>query len=248
MICCTVSRAPRSPRWISSKQRRAYSENRLNDTLSHALHPRYSDAMTNTVYKNDLPDGLDLGPIVAIDCETMGLHPHRDRLCVVQLSGGDGHAHLVQVAKGQTEAPNLCRLLTDPDVLKLFHFGRFDIAAMQNAFGAVTAPVYCTKIASRLVRTFTDRHGLAKLLQELLQIDISKQQQSSDWGASTLTTAQIDYAASDVLYLHKLREKLNEMLVREDRMEVAQACFDFLPMRANLDLIGWPETDIFAHA
>jgi ribonuclease D len=204
--------------------------------------------MTNTVYKNDLPDGLDLGPIVAIDCETMGLHPHRDRLCVVQLSGGDGHAHLVQVAKGQTEAPNLCRLLTDPDVLKLFHFGRFDIAAMQNAFGAVTAPVYCTKIASRLVRTFTDRHGLAKLLQELLQIDISKQQQSSDWGASTLTTAQIDYAASDVLYLHKLREKLNEMLVREDRMEVAQACFDFLPMRANLDLIGWPETDIFAHA
>ncbi len=204
--------------------------------------------MTNTVYKNDLPDGLDLGPIVAIDCETMGLHPHRDRLCVVQLSGGDGHAHLVQVAKGQTEAPNLCRLLTDPDVLKLFHFGRFDIAAMQNAFGAVTAPVYCTKIASRLVRTFTDRHGLAKLLQELLQIDISKQQQSSDWGAGTLTTAQIDYAASDVLYLHKLREKLNEMLVREDRMEVAQACFDFLPMRANLDLIGWPETDIFAHA
>jgi len=204
--------------------------------------------MTNTVYKNDLPDGLDLGPIVAIDCETMGLHPHRDRLCVVQLSGGDGNAHLVQVAKGQTEAPNLCRLLTDPDVLKLFHFGRFDIAAMQNAFSAVTAPVYCTKIASRLVRTFTDRHGLAKLLQELLQIDISKQQQSSDWGAGTLTTAQIDYAASDVLYLHKLREKLNEMLVREDRMEVAQACFDFLPMRANLDLIGWPETDIFAHA
>ena len=204
--------------------------------------------MTNTVYKNDLPDGLDLGPIVAIDCETMGLHPHRDRLCVVLLSGGDGNAHLVQVAKGQTEAPNLCRLLTDPDVLKLFHFGRFDIAAMQNAFSAVTAPVYCTKIASRLVRTFTDRHGLAKLLQELLQIDISKQQQSSDWGAGTLTTAQIDYAASDVLYLHKLREKLNEMLVREDRMEVAQACFDFLPMRANLDLIGWPETDIFAHA
>lgn len=204
--------------------------------------------MTNTVYKNDLPDGLDLGPVVAIDCETMGLHPHRDRLCVVQLSGGDGHAHLLQVAKGQTEAPNLCRLLTDPDVLKLFHFGRFDIAAMQNAFGAVTAPVYCTKIASRLIRTYTDRHGLAKLLQELLQIDVSKQQQSSDWGADTLTQAQIDYAASDVLYLHKLRAKLNEMLLREDRMEVAQACFDFLPMRANLDLIGWPDTDIFAHA
>ena len=204
--------------------------------------------MTNTVYKNDLPDDLDLGPVVAIDCETMGLHPHRDRLCVVQISSGDGNAHLIQVAKGQTEAPNLCRLLTDPNVLKLFHFGRFDIAAMQNAFGAVTAPVYCTKIASRLIRTYTDRHGLAKLLQELLQIDISKQQQSSDWGADTLTQAQIDYAASDVLYLHKLREKLNEMLVREGRMDVAQACFDFLPMRANLDLIGWPETDIFAHA
>jgi ribonuclease D len=204
--------------------------------------------MTNTVYENDLPDGLDLGPVVAIDCETMGLHPHRDRLCVVQLSGGDGHAHLVQVAKGQTEAPNLCKLLEDPDVLKLFHFGRFDIAAMLNAFGAVTAPVYCTKIASRLIRTYTDRHGLAKLLQELLQIDISKQQQSSDWGADTLTKAQIDYAASDVLYLHQLREKLNEMLVREGRMEMAQACYDFLPMRAKLDLAGWPDTDIFAHA
>jgi ribonuclease D len=205
-------------------------------------------AMTNFLYQNDLPADLDLGPMVAIDCETMGLHPHRDRLCVIQLSGGDGNAHLVQVAKGQTEAPNLCRLLEDPDVLKLFHFGRFDIAAMLNAFGAVTAPVYCTKIASRLVRTYTDRHGLAKLLQELLGIDISKQQQSSDWGAETLTSAQIDYAASDVLYLHQLREKLNGMLVREGRMEIAQACFDFLPMRARLDLDGWPETDIFAHA
>ena len=205
-------------------------------------------AMTNFLYQNDLPADLDLGPMVAIDCETMGLHPHRDRLCVIQLSGGDGNAHLVQVAKGQTEAPNLCRLLEDPDVLKLFHFGRFDIAAMLNAFGAVTAPVYCTKIASRLVRTYTDRHSLAKLLQELLGIDISKQQQSSDWGAETLTSAQIDYAASDVLYLHQLREKLNGMLVREGRMEIAQACFDFLPMRARLDLDGWPETDIFAHA
>lgn len=203
--------------------------------------------MTNTVYQNDLPDGLDLGPIVAIDCETMGLHPHRDRLCVVQLSGGDGHAHLVQIAKGQTEAPNLCALLEDPEVLKLFHFGRFDIAAMQNAFGAKTAPVYCTKIASRLVRTFTDRHGLAKLCQELLGTDISKQQQSSDWGAAQLTQAQIDYAASDVLYLHQLRDKLNAMLIREDRMDIAQACFDFLPMRAQLDLAGWPDTDIFAH-
>jgi ribonuclease D len=204
--------------------------------------------MTNTVYQNDLPDSLDLGQMVAIDCETMGLHPHRDRLCVVQLSGGDGHGHLVQIAKGQTEAPNLCRLLEDPNVLKLFHFGRFDIAAMLNAFGAVTAPVYCTKIASRLVRTYTDRHGLAKLLSELLSIDISKQQQSSDWGAPDLTKAQVDYAASDVLYLHQLRDVLNGMLEREGRMEMAQACFDFLPMRAQLDLAGWPETDIFAHA
>ncbi|MEH6645539.1 ribonuclease D [Sulfitobacter sp.] len=204
--------------------------------------------MTNKVYQNDLPDGLELGPVVAIDCETMGLHPHRDRLCVVQLSGGDGHAHLIQIARGQTEAPNLCRLLADPDVLKLFHFGRFDIAAMLNAFGTVAAPVYCTKIASRLVRTYTDRHGLAKLLQELLSVDISKQQQSSDWGAPTLTKAQIDYAASDVLYLHRLRDVLNGMLEREGRMEMAQACYDFLPMRAQLDLAGWPDTDIFAHA
>lgn len=204
--------------------------------------------MTNYLYQNDLPDDLDLGNEVAIDCETMGLHPHRDRLCVVQLSGGDGNAHLVQIARGQTEAPNLCRLIEDPQVLKLFHFGRFDIAAMLNTFGATTSPVYCTKIASRLVRTFTDRHGLAKLLQELLNIDISKQQQSSDWGSAELTQAQIDYAASDVLYLHHLRDKLNEMLVREGRMEMAQACFDFLPMRAKLDLEGWPETDIFAHA
>lgn len=204
--------------------------------------------MTNHLHISDLPDDLNLGPFVAIDCETMGLHPHRDRLCVVQLSSGDGDAHIVQIQQGQTEAPNLCKLLTDPDVLKLFHFGRFDIAAMQNAFGAVTAPVYCTKIASRLVRTYTDRHGLKNLLQELLDIDISKQQQSSDWGAETLTKAQVDYAASDVLYLHKLREVLNERLIREGRMEIAQACFDFLPIRANLDLVGWPDIDIFAHA
>ncbi|MGJ8596869.1 ribonuclease D [Sulfitobacter sp.] len=204
--------------------------------------------MTNKVYLNDLPDGLDLGPEVAIDCETMGLHPHRDRLCLVQLSSGDGHAHLVQIERGQTEAPNLCRLLADPNVLKLFHYGLFDIAAMLNAFGVLTAPVYCTKIASRLIRTYTDRHGLAKLLQELLSVDISKQQQSSDWGAPKLTKAQIDYAASDVLYLHKLRDALNVMLVREGRMETAQACYDFLPMRAKLDLDGWPDTDIFAHS
>ena len=204
--------------------------------------------MTNHLYQNDLPDGLDLGPIVAIDCETMGLHPHRDRLCVVQLSSGDGHAHLVQVAQGQTEAPNLCAMLTNPDVLKLFHFGRFDIAVLQHTFGALTAPVYCTKIASRLVRTYTDRHGLKNLLQELLNQDISKQQQSSDWGADALTKAQIEYAASDVLYLHKLRDKLEIMLAREGRDELAQACFRFLPTRALLDLEGWPETDIFAHA
>ncbi|WP_370232833.1 ribonuclease D [Salipiger bermudensis] len=204
--------------------------------------------MANHLYKGDLPDGLDLGPVVAVDCETMGLEPHRDRLCVVQLSGGDGNAHLVQVAKGQTEAPNLCRLLRDESVLKLFHYGRFDIAAMYKAFGALAAPVYCTKIASRMVRTYTDRHGLKTLTQELLSVDISKQQQSSDWGAETLTEAQRDYAASDVLHLHTLREALDAMLAREGRSALAQSCFDFLPTRALLDLEGWPGTDIFAHS
>ncbi len=203
--------------------------------------------MANHLYKSDLPDGLDLGPVVAIDCETMGLNPHRDRLCVVQLSGGDGDAHIVQVMHGQTSAPNLERLLTDASVLKLFHFGRFDIAAMFNAFGALAAPVYCTKIASKLIRTYTDRHGLKFLLQELLGVDISKQQQSSDWGASDLTEAQLDYAASDVLYLHQLRTELDARLAREGRTELAESCFDFLPTRARLDLAGWPETDIFAH-
>ena len=204
--------------------------------------------MKNYVYRGDLPDDLDLGPTVAIDCETMGLNPKRDRLCVVQLSSGDGNAHLVQVAKGQSSAPNLCRMLEDPNVLKLFHFGRFDIAAMLETFGALTAPVYCTKIASRLVRTYTDRHGLKNLLQELLSVDISKQQQSSDWGSKKLSKAQIEYAASDVLYLHRLRDSLNQMMIREDRMEVAQSCFDFLPTRAKLDLAGWPDNDIFAHS
>ena len=203
--------------------------------------------MANHLYQGDLPDDLDLGPIVAIDCETMGLNPHRDRLCLIQMSSGDGHTHLVQIAKGQTSAPNLSRMLEDPEVLKLFHFGRFDIAAMYNAFGALTAPVYCTKIASKIVRTYTDRHGLKNLLQELLGIDISKHQQSSDWGAETLTDAQLEYAASDVLYLHRLRDVLNERLAREGRTEMAQACFDFLPTRAKLDLAGWPEIDIFAH-
>jgi ribonuclease D len=205
------------------------------------------DIVAIHLYQNDLPDGLHLGPIVAIDCETMGLNPHRDRLCVVQLSSGDGDAHLVQVEKGQTEAPNLARMLRDPEVLKLFHFGRFDIAVMYHAFGALAAPVYCTKIASKLVRTFTDRHGLKYLLQELVEVDISKQQQTSDWGAATLTEAQKAYAASDVLYLHKLKTALDAMLVREGRTEMAQACFDFLPTRAKLDLAGWPEIDIFAH-
>ena len=204
--------------------------------------------MKNYVYRGDLPDDLDLGPTVAIDCETMGLNPKRDRLCVVQLSSGDGNAHLVQVAKGQSSAPNLCRMLDDPNVLNLFHFGRFDIAAMFETFGALTAPVYCTKIASRLVRTYTDRHGLKNLLQELLSVDISKQQQSSDWGSKKLSKAQIEYAASDVLYLHRLRDSLNQMMIREDRMEVAQSCFDFLPTRAKLDLAGWPDNDIFAHS
>ncbi len=203
--------------------------------------------MANHLYQNDLPDGLDLGPVVAIDCETMGLNPHRDRLCLVQMSGGDGNAHLVQISQDQTEAPNLTRMLSDPNVLKLFHFGRFDIAVLLHRFGVLTTPVYCTKIASKLVRTYTDRHGLKNLLQELLGIDISKQQQSSDWGAENLTDAQIEYAASDVLYLHRLKQELDTRLAREGRSDVAQACFDFLPHRARLDLLGWPETDIFSH-
>lgn len=204
--------------------------------------------MTIHLYRNDLPDGLDLGPVVAIDTETMGLDPRRDRLCLVQLSAGDGHAHLVQIERGQTTAPNLQRLLADPAVLKLFHFGRFDIAAMQNAFGTVTAPVWCTKIASRLVRTFTDRHGLKYLLAELVGVDVSKQQQTSDWGAADLTEAQKEYAASDVLYLHRLKDELEKRLIREGRMDLAQRLFDFLPTRAELDLLGWDEPlDIYHH-
>jgi ribonuclease D len=203
--------------------------------------------VANHLYQNDLPDGLDLGPIVAVDCETMGLNPQRDRLCLVQMSGGDGDCHMVQVGIGQTDAPNLCAMLTDPQVLKLFHFGRFDIAALFHTFGALAAPVYCTKIASKLVRTYTDRHGLRNLLHELVGVDISKYQQQSDWGALDLTEAQLNYAASDVLHLHQLKAALDARLNREDRAEIAQACFDFLPTRARLDLAGWPETDIFAH-
>ena len=203
--------------------------------------------MTNFLHLSDLPDGLDFGSIVAIDTETMGLNPHRDRLCLVQLSAGNGDTHLVQIVRGQTSAPNLERLLTNPEVLKLFHFGRFDIAALKAAFGVLTAPVYCTKIASKLIRTFTDRHGLKYLVQDLLGIDISKQQQMSDWGAETLTEAQLSYSASDVLYLHQLKRELDVRLAREGRTQLAQACFDFLPVRATLDLTGWPEVDIFAH-
>ena len=185
---------------------------------------------------------------IAIDTETLGLVPRRDRLCVVQMSPGDGTADVIQIARGQTEAPNLCRMLTDAKVLKLFHFGRFDVAALENAFGVVTSPVWCTKIASKLVRTYTDRHGLKYLLSELVGVDISKQQQTSDWGAADLSDAQLEYAASDVLYLHKLKDVLEERLRRENRMGLAQACFDFLPARAHLDLLGWgDEKDIFHH-
>jgi ribonuclease D len=199
-------------------------------------------------YVTDLPDGLDLGRVVAIDTETMGLDPRRDRLCVVQLSAGDGNAHLVQILRGQTRAPNLERLLTDPGTLKLFHFGRFDIAALKNAFGVVTAPVWCTKIASRLIRTFTDRHGLKYLLQELVNVDVSKQQQTSDWGSEELSDAQKEYAASDVLHLHRLKAELELRLLREGRLDLAQRCFDFLPTRAELDLMGWDEpNDLFHH-
>jgi len=199
-------------------------------------------------YHNDLPDGLTLGPVVAIDTETMGLDPRRDRLCLVQMSSGDGNAHLVQIAKGQISAPNLERLLTDPDVLKLFHFGRFDIAALKQAFGVVTAPVWCTKIAAKLVRTFTDRHGLKYLLADLVGVDVSKQQQTSDWGSETISAAQKDYAASDVLYLHRLKAALEARLIREGRLELAQRCFDFLPTRAELDLMGWNDpNDLFHH-
>ncbi|WP_114392427.1 ribonuclease D [Oleisolibacter albus] len=199
------------------------------------------------LHDGDLPDGLDLGPVVAIDTETMGLNPARDRLCLVQLSAGDGRSHLVQLRQGQYAAPNLKRLLTDPKTLKLFHFARFDVAVMQAYLGVTCAPVYCTKIASKLVRTFTDRHGLKDLCRDLLGVELSKQQQSSDWGAAELTAEQLKYAASDVLYLHELKARLDEMLIREGRMELAQACFDFLPVRGKLDLGGWDEPDIFAH-
>jgi ribonuclease D len=200
------------------------------------------------LYQGDLPDGLDLGPLVAIDTETLGLNPQRDRLCLAQLSAGDGVCHAVQFAAGQYAAPNLKKLLTDPGVVKLFHFARFDIAMFRQYLGVDCKPIYCTKIASKLVRTYTDKHGLKDLVRDLLGIDVSKQQQLSDWGAEELTDAQVAYAASDVLHLHALREKLDAMLAREGREELAAACFRFLPDRVRLDLAGWAAEDIFAHS
>lgn len=199
------------------------------------------------LYQNDLPDGLDLGPIVAIDTETLGLNPFRDRLCLAQLSSGDGVCHAVQFAAGQYAAPNLKQMLTDPNVTKLFHFARFDIAMFRRYLGVDCKPIYCTKIASKLVRTYTDKHGLKDLVRELLNVDLSKEQQSSDWGAKELTEKQLAYAANDVAYLHPLKTALDAMLAREGRTHLAKACFDFLPSRAELDLAGWEETDIFAH-
>ncbi|WP_449393816.1 ribonuclease D [Devosia riboflavina] len=204
--------------------------------------------MAIRLHRGDLPNLSNYGREVAIDTETMGLDPHRDRLCVVQLSPGDGSADVIQIPQNATEAPNLVRLLTDPGVTKIFHYARFDVAVLQQRFGVVTGPIYCTKIASRLVRTYTDRHGLKELARELLSVDLSKQQQSSDWGNEKLTDAQLDYAASDVLYLHDLKRHLDRMLKRENRMELAQSCFDFVKTRCALDLMGWQETDIFAHS
>ena len=204
--------------------------------------------MTVRLHRGDLPDLSRYTDSVAIDTETMGLNPHRDRLCVVQLSNGDGSADVVQIPKDHSDAPNLKALLADTGITKIFHFARFDLAALFHTFGVMSQPVYCTKIASRLTRTYTDRHGLKDLVRELLNVDLSKQQQSSDWGALQLNEAQLAYAASDVLHLHALRERLDAMLVREGRTDLAQACFDFLPTRAKLDLGGWELEDIFAHS
>jgi ribonuclease D len=199
------------------------------------------------LHKNDLPDGVALGPVVAIDTETLGLNTQRDRLCLVQLSSGDDNTcHMVQLDAGVYSAPNLKRMLADPNVLKLFHFARFDLAAMKHYLGVMAAPIYCTRTASKLVRTYTDKHGLKDLVRELLNVDLSKDQQSSDWGAAELTEKQLAYAANDVAFLHRLKDALDAMLAREGRSELAQACFDFLPYRAELDLAGWPDVDIFA--
>jgi ribonuclease D len=203
--------------------------------------------MTIRLHRGDLPDLAAYKGAVAIDTEAMGLHPHRDRLCVVQLSPGDGSADVVQIAAGQTKAPNIERLLADKSVLKIFHYARFDIGLLAATFGVMTEPIYCTKIASRLSRTYTDKHGLKDLAREVLGIDLSKQQQLTDWGADELTDAQVAYAAADVLHLHALRARLDAMLAREGRTELAAACFGFLPDRARLDLAGWPHEDIFSH-
>lgn len=199
------------------------------------------------LYQNDLPDGLHLGPVVAIDTETLGLNPFRDRLCLAQLSSGDGVCHAVQFAAGNYAAPNLKKMLADPGTIKLFHFARFDLAMFRRYLEVECKPVYCTKIASKLVRTYTDKHGLKDLVRELLNVDLSKEQQSSDWGAKELTEKQLAYAANDVAYLHQLKTALDAMLAREGRTHLAKACFDFLPSRAELDLAGWEETDVFAH-
>jgi ribonuclease D len=204
--------------------------------------------MTIHLHEGDLPADLDLGPVVAVDSETMGLRYRRDPLCVVQLSAGDGDAHVVRLNRPTYDCPNLKRLLADPAVLKLFHFGRFDIAMFQLHLGVETRPVYCTKIASRLARTYTDRHGLKDVVRECAGVELSKAQQSSDWGAAELSPAQLEYAASDVLYLHAVKARLDEMLAREGRTELARRLFDFLPTRSALDLAGWDEIDIFAHA
>jgi ribonuclease D len=203
--------------------------------------------MTIELHEGDLPEGLRLGTTIAVDTETMGFNPSRDRLCLVQLSGGNGDCHIVRLAKGRYEAPRLKALLSDPAVTKIFHFARFDVAVLRRFLNVTASPIYCTKIASRLTRTFTDRHGLKDLCKDLLGVELSKEQQSSDWGAAELTPAQLKYAASDVLHLHALRARLDEMLAREGRRELAEACFRFLPVRAELDLAGWGEEDIFAH-
>ncbi len=203
--------------------------------------------MAIELHEGDLPETVRFGAAVAVDTETMGLNPNRDRLCLVQLSGGNGECHIVRLAKGRYEAPRLKALMADPAVLKIFHFARFDVAMLRRFLGVTATPLYCTKIASRLTRTFTDRHGLKDLCKDLLGVDLSKEQQSSDWGAAELSQAQLKYAASDVLHLHALKARLDEMLAREGRRELAEACFRFLPIRAELDLAGWPEEDIFAH-
>ena len=211
--------------------------------------------MTTFLYEDDLPDNFDFKDIVAIDCETLGLNPHRDRLCLVQISNGDGNAHLVKIkakysgdtTPKQSLAPNLCSMLVDKNIMKLFHFARFDIGALLSHFNVITTPVFCTKIASKLVRTYTDKHGLKNLINEILNVDISKREQSSDWGALELSDSQMEYAASDVLFLHELKSNLEMRLVRENRLSLAQACFKFLPERAKLDIEGWKDEDIFSH-